>query len=658
MNGNLTITQAAPKMGMSERHLRRLCIEGKIPGVIKEGDDWSLPATADARLAEKTESVPYGIDEIAGVSAKKREAALRRLAVVKRFEQFASACIREGGTRKQALAVFSQKEDVPQRTLERWIERLRKEGIIGLVDGRGGLALDDAISPEVFELFKSLYLDERKPSVKTCWQNIRYINSRENRGWRIPKLGAMYSIIKRTIPLPVQVLHRDGLEAYEARCAPYIEINPDSIEPGAVWVGDHSQFNCWVQHRNRWIRPWVTAWQDMRSRTIVGWDINSGPNQSTILLAMKRGVESYGPPDSVKIDNGRDYDSEMWTGTTKARRKALRKGYIDERMVAGIYAMMGVAVSFAIPYHPQAKRIERFFDTLDQQFTKTLKTYCGRDTESRPDALADYLKSDKALRESHTLESFAEAAGRYIEIYNNSVHIGAGMEGQTPLQVLNSRASRRVMVEGVADLLLRTWSGELTVGKNGVRFHDMYYGQFNNELLICQGKKVRVSYDPDDIRSVHVYDAATMKLITIAEQNHLVNYGSAVGEEDLRLAMREKAKAVKMVKSYCDSQLTANMDLTSLTLRALEEGTQAPGTESAEAIRPVKTAMDSQVREHARQHAVKAVRKAAGAEGTRTVLDIDFDALKRQPEKIIDLNFELPGNAKIDFMDLIFDDES
>ena len=142
----------------------------------------------------------------------------------------------------------------------------------------------------------------------------------------------------------------------------------------------------------QWVRPWLTAWTDMRSRTLVGWHVNTGGNQTTIMRALRRGVDSYGPPESVKIDNGRDYDSEMWTGTTKAkRRKSLKAGYIDETMVTGLYGMLGISVSFSIPYHPQSKPIERFFHTVDIQFTKTFDTYCGKDHARKPTALKNTL---------------------------------------------------------------------------------------------------------------------------------------------------------------------------------------------------------------------------------------------------------------------------
>ncbi len=83
-------------------------------------------------------------------------------------------------------------------------------------------------------------------------------------------------------------------------------------------------------------------------------------------------------------------------------------------MVAGIYAMMGTAVSFAIPYHPQSKPIERFFDTMDCQFAKAFKTYCGKDVKRRPEALTGILRSKRGIAEGLRLAEFSEKFERKV----------------------------------------------------------------------------------------------------------------------------------------------------------------------------------------------------------------------------------------------------
>jgi hypothetical protein len=379
----------------------------------------------------------------------------------------------------------------------------------------------------------------------------------------------------------------------------------------------------------------MTIWQDLKSRMIVGWYLSPIPNQTTILLSMKRAIEKFGLPESVKIDNGRDYDSELFTGVTKQIRKALGKRYLDEKMLAGIYAMMDVSVSFAIPYNAKAKRIERLFATIDSQFTATFDLYCGKDTKRKPEDLVEKLKDPATIREAVSFEKLESLFASYVDVYNNASHSAKDMLEQSPAEVFQSRRVHRVLVAGVVDLLMRVWSREITVGKNGVQFKGIYYGQYNAELLIHQGRKVRLSYDPDDLRRVYIYDAATFKLITIAEQNQLVSYGTAINEESLRNAMREKRRVLRVAKDFRNSELTRNMDLTTLTIRAMqdvegEKRRQKTADNGPQILQPVRTPLDGQVAEHERQKAVKILKKAVGAESMKEELNIDFSVLKQK----------------------------
>jgi transposase InsO family protein len=577
------------------------------------------------------------------IPAGKLEDAQHRVGVVLDFEKFSGSVVRENGTRMEAIAVYCRQHNIKPRTLQRWIARYRDEGWTGLVDTRGrGSGDNGSISDEAFELFKSMWLDPRQPSVVMCLRNIRYENRRQKKSWTIPNLRTMYNIVGRRIPYPSQVLYREGKAAYEAKCAPYVQTDPDSIEPGQIWVGDHHQFNCWIRHNGQWIRPWVTAWEDMRSRAITGFYISLSPNQTTIMLAMKKGVKAFGPPDSVKIDNGKDYDSEMWTGTTKPKRKALPKGYIDELNMAGLYAMMQISVSFSIPYHPQSKLIERFFDTVDCQFTKTIPTYCGKDSERKPEDLNDMLASQKVIAKALDLDGFTKLFGQYIEVYNNSSHSGAGMDGRTPAQVLATRTSKRMILDETLELLMKVWSGELLVRKNGVNFRGIYFGQYNFDLMACQGKTVRLAYDPADLRQVDVYDAVTRNLITIADQNQFVNYGSAVSETHVRNAMQQKTRAAKVMRGYKDSSLIANTDLTSQTIKAMQSEQISSSEQANKTLRPVLTPLDGQITAHKQLRA----RAKLTARPTREKLDLDFSLLL--PSKVPDYDFGFYSEEYID----------
>jgi transposase InsO family protein len=633
----LSIKEAAQRLGCTERRVQQLVIQNKFAGVIKVQNEWQIPADSHPKLLAISSDSSLA-DELKDIAAPKQIEALRRLGIIQSFQKFTASY---PGNKMDAEAAFAQQINIAWRTLRRWVHDYRIVGIQGLIDKRGHRTVSETISPEAFEYFKSLYLTKQKRNVRDCWQTICFINTNEKRGWKIPTLNSMYRFVDKAIPFPVQILLREGQAAYDAKCGSYIITDPDSILPGQIWVGDHAEFNCWIRYRNEWVRPWVTAWMDMRSRMLVGYHISTSPNQTTILLAAKNGVEKYGLPDSVKIDNGRDYDSQMWTGITKKQRRALGAGYLDEHLVAGLWGMMNVTVSFAIPYHPQSKGVlERWFDTVDEQFSKTVKTWAGKRAEDKPDDLKDKLNNPAIIADAYSLDEFNQLFARYVETYNSSIHTGWGMN-QTPCQVFATRQSRRILPDGVTDLLMRPWSPELTVGKNGISFKGLTFGQYDMDLHMHFGKKVRVTYDPADMSRVYVYDAVTVKLICIADQARQIAYGTGIAEEELRGASAAKSRARKIMKQFKDASLTANMDTTDIAMRAREqfaEENKQP-ISAVQALRPVITPLNGQVREHERQDAIKRVRRAAGGESITHVLDIDLSVLqpqKREQVKLFD----------------------
>jgi transposase InsO family protein len=632
-------TKAAGLSGLTERAIRKRCASGGYPGAKFVDGQWQVPADADPRFSVYC-AVGNRVDErFANVPVDKRDEAIRRAGLISEFEKFSGQTVRGGGLRTQAMQVFCFERKIPLASFKRWLKKYRMDGIIGLVDTRGGYAAGkEVISPDAWEKFKSIYLDPRQPSIRGCYQILCFLNKSKNHNWTVPDYYSLCRYVAKNISKPVEILHREGMAVFEAKCAPHIQIDQESVEPGDVWIGDHHQFDCWIRHRGDWIRPWITAWQDYRSRKIVGWKICAGPNSTTILLAMRRGIEQHGAPESVKIDNGKDYDSQVFTGQTKRQRRS-RVFNDDEQMnISGIYALLNIGVSFSIPYHPQSKKIERWFDTLDCQFTKTISTYCGKDTARRPEDLAEYLKTDKAAAEAYTLESFSAAVEKYISVYNTSAHTGAGMDSRSPDEVFATRSSRRVVDKNVIDLLMRVWSPILTVGKNGVRFKGFWFGQFDSELLRNFGKQVRVAYNPDDITRVSVHDATTYKLITVAEQAALIQYG-AVSEEALREAMAQKSRALRIVKQARPAGRVAAMNLTDLTLSAMADNARQTPDEKPMNVKPVRTPLDGQAGEYLRQRNKKILKKAAGAESYES-LTFDLDLLDEKP-KHQKLTFEL-----------------
>jgi hypothetical protein len=138
-----------------------------------------------------------------------------------------------------------------------------------------------------------------------------------------------------------------------------------------------------------------------------------------------------------------------------------------------------------------------------------------------------------------------------------------------------------------------------------------------------QGKKVRVSCNPDDVSRISVYDAINLQFICYAEQNQLVGYGP-VGEEHLREGIRKKNQVLRVAKQYRKTQRDTFTDLPTLTIRAQQDAQLPEPVEAAATMRPVRTQLDGQVVIQRQAATRRAVKKAAGAEDMETVPEIDL----------------------------------
>jgi muconolactone delta-isomerase len=257
----LSAIEASIILSVTPEHVYRECAAGKLPGAKKIDGKWRIPRTAHERFLafQKKSDLESLHDMQSSFPVPKQKEAIRRLGMIRECEKFVAAHLQNGGKRTKALAIYAQQNSINLATLYRRINAYENYGIFGLVDTRGGNQYESPISPEAWEHFKAFYLTQEQLSIKLCWLMTDYLNVTEKHGWRVPGLPAMRNVVKREISLPVQVLHREGLTAYTAKCEPYIEVDYETVQPGQVWIGDHSQLNCWIRHRGAWVRPWITA---------------------------------------------------------------------------------------------------------------------------------------------------------------------------------------------------------------------------------------------------------------------------------------------------------------------------------------------------------------------------------------------------------------
>jgi transposase InsO family protein len=347
---------------------------------------------------------------------------------------------------------------------------------------------------------------------------------------------------EKTIPNAVKVLRRQGPKAFNDMSAGYIQRDYSGLRSNQLWNADHHRFDVMVRHDGRHVRPWLTAFQDVRSRKIVGWHISAvSANSDTIMLALRAGIVGHGIPEEFLFDNGKDFHCSAIQGRTK---RQLQQSEDVEQTVTSVCAGLEIKVTHCWPYHGQSKPIERFFGTCESRFGKLQSTYCGNSTANKPENLAAKLDRGAAP----TLAEFIEAFGAWLEgDYHCAPHTGDAMDGRTPAQVFDECLEvKRVADSSALEVML--WKpSQQKVGRIGVRCGGLYYGKDELRLIDWAGKEVVVRSDPADVSRVAVC-RPDGSLICIAPSNDKLPFRSTA--EEAREAIADLKKNARAVKNY------------------------------------------------------------------------------------------------------------
>lgn len=515
-----------------------------------------LPPSLHPALSELTALRGDNAD-LASLSTGRRNRAILKRAIVRDFTAFARtpegralgvvAARREFVRQRAASYTYIDEsgkrktQSIAERTLERWESQNRDGGLAALAeDGRGGY---DRRGPsiEAVDLFKALYFDPKKPSIAKAWREVKCEARRNSWRW-FAALSTCRAWLPKAIDQRTAIFHREGKDAYRAKCEPYIQPDPESFAPGECWMSDHSAANCWVRARSgRIIRPFVTIWLDWRSRTLLGLSVVPVGTAESILIAFRNAAREFGLPQTVQLDNGKDFSSYIWTGGKPKRFRHRTESDFKGR-AEGIYNLLGIDAKFNLPLGPNGKaKVEAWFRHLDE-FCKLFPSYCGNSPENRPDAHAALVE------QAIGIDEFATKLREWATIYNSTPHSGEGMDGMTPTQVIALAPTKRVLTEAQQRELLAAWPRPVRIGRNGVSIRlagaSYSYGAFDPALQALPiGQQVRVSFDPENMAAVTVWSMDGRRICE-AQENHRFNRG-APSSEELREAFRAKARAAR-----------------------------------------------------------------------------------------------------------------
>lgn len=660
----ITVREAAELLGVSERAVTNRATGWAKIGLAKLAKpstggkpQWMIHRSADAKLARSPEREarqeralsdlfakhPHPYVERAMKRARWMNEWRRRLSTYRPADADAVSIARE--VAEEARDAEGTGFKISARSLYKWWADHQSvdaatgaiRGLEALVD-KYGTALplfDDAAgttnrSREAIEYFRSLHRTENKLTVAKCHRMT--LAHSATQGWDWPaSVAATRQWLARYDDKAATLLSRHGFKKWASSgMMPHAEQDWSKIAPGEFYVSDHKQCDFWVRDGKKTIRPWLTTVLDCRSRIVVGWHLGPAPHQDAIVSALRMALTDWSIPETIRIDNGKDFKSERLTGLTKSKIRELRKAHgKDWRSVVraerarqadrvdlsdaastwrGVFEALGVDVKFAQPYSPWAKGlIERWFRTFGEQCCKLFATWCGDKPDTKPECLKNILRGKTGVAEGQ-LELYDEAAvvptmedarkriGSYLVEYHAAGHRGRGIDGKSPIEVWRT-AERVRKAPADALLLLLGVRGLYKVSGNGVHVKvsggTLSFGRRSARLRRYKGREVLVSVDIDRPDVAVAIDPHTKQRIDTLEPNEWMHPSAThddLREQHAEIA-RERALAQKVQRGSVRRTRTAVQRM-NVAAHEKTKALAATGTDHAVSVVPVETGFE------------------------------------------------------------------
>lgn len=587
--GWISAIYAASLCAVDARTVRRWVAAGRVDGRLVRDrtgvayyvDPLTHPLLAahPQLAAELGDALPGGSGRaLAALPAQRRAKVAVRLAAIRSWLRFRDRL--DGGEKvQQAFARWTagyardndRAKSISWTTMWRWETTLREEGMAALAPVPGGPGGSEP-GPQAWAFFQTLYLTTNKRTIRDCWRQTRAQAARKR--WPWPSYAVIARKVGRDIPHATKVLHREGRKAHEDQCVPFVQRDYEGLAPNDWWVVDHHQLDiAAIGPNGRPVFPWITLWQDVKSRRPMGVMLHFGPKLDVVLASLRRALLIYGVPANLLFDNGKEFRARQFTG---GRRKKIRYETDPTRVRAALHALP-VEVHFAQPFNAKSKPNERTFLTIRRQFSKQWHGYRGNNPQNRPEGvdqvIADY-RDNGLIPKAADLEA---ALVDWLEnVYCKNVHRGQGMNGRSPEQVYEGelRQVTRVSDDELILLMMRTTEPRL-VRRNGIHL----FGRWFNapELFAYKGRKVYARFDPAQVGILYIHDLDD-SLVCVAHRKDMLAWGAS--HADLRNAHRLKSQHRRAAAAYAEtSELVTGDPLQNIALQrqaAEQDAAQRP----------------------------------------------------------------------------------
>ncbi len=520
----ITVKQAAGLLGVTKRAIRKGAKRAKYRTKSKEGrggnggkhwliDITSLPPSAQEKWVrqiaqenqeEGTESPQT--EDLTKYTTQQIKEANRRYDLV---EQFCYIIDSPEPRKAERAKAFVEEKGISLGTLYRW----RKAWLAGnrklqsLIPHKD-IEKESKLTQWEKETFSQIYLRKENLQVSVCYGGVQEIA--EAKGKRMASYSSYLRYARKIEPI-VKSRARGRKKEHRDKFRYVTKRGYRDLKSNTGYCGDHHQLNIWViGEKGQAVRPWITPWEDLRSRSIAGFCLVEQASSASIALAARHAFlkkediayPQHGLPDWIHIDNGKDYSSRLISG------KMRRIGKIDyDSETKGLFRSLGVDIRFAIPKSPESKPLERFFGTLDGQLIQALKGYCGNSTQNKPDTVDGKTRKELAGMKLYTLEELYKIIEAWImQKYHRNGHRGEGMDGKSPLDIWMENLPEKIQEVDPRVLNILLMKGDLAkVTREGVRFKNHLY-DLTEELIPYQERYINVRYNPNQMGRLWCWD--------------------------------------------------------------------------------------------------------------------------------------------------------
>ena len=570
----LNVKEFAECSNMSERHIRRLASNGDIACIVKKNKNnqqyYKIPlselSTAEQLKYYKSNNIEIPDELLAGrkpkaqhqhkefdeFSAVQREKIAEWIRILNAWDEYCakSTLKKVAATEKfvQLQKVANPDINISKGILYRKKKALKADDLAGLIDNRGSWKRGtSSIQDVVWECFLYFYLDEAQHSIQACIDYTRmWIEKAAPQYLPLPDYSSFYRKVQNSIPKQLEIMGREGMKAFQDRCDTYIRRTYESMFSNEWWIADNHTFDVQTKGKNGSIhRLYLTAFFDARSGIFTGCYVTDAPSSQSTLLALRKGIQKYGIPQNIYVDNGREFLTFDVGGLGHRLKKSQRARFAPPPVLE----RLGIKMTNAIVRNAKAKIIERRFRDVKERLSKLFNTYTGGNVVERPERLKKVVKN---LDNIPTDENFTNAVEDILQYYfNEQQYSGAvsGDSGKTRMQVYKDNLhEKRIASEYDLNLMLMRSTRSQKVGRRGV--HITVAGEqidyFNDELKANYfGQSVYCRYDPENMSTVRVYDLNDNYLMTVPADNEAVReYGAS--KDELAAAIRKTKSFEKL----------------------------------------------------------------------------------------------------------------